>query len=119
MDRKNQADVQEFEVLRRMAATVDIPIDLRRVQTYSAYLRGAQAAISAFAAGFPQIFKGKDAAYNKAFYRLVTSTLRNTDLFLSGEYEIRFRNFKSDRKGKCVECEAYFSRQVIVNEEVK
>lgn len=119
MDKTDYEKITEFDMIRRMAAASDIPIDLRRVQTYSAYLRGAKAAISAFAACFPQIFKGKDAAYNKAFYRLVTSTLRNTDLFLSGEYEIRFRNFKSDRKGKCVECEAYFSRQVTVNEEVK
>ena len=41
------------------------------------------------------------------------------DLFLTGEYEIRFRNHKNDRRGKCIECEAYFARLTTTIEEVR
>ena len=68
---------------------------------------------------FPQITKGKDAPYNKAIIELAISSKRNMDLFLTGEYEIRFRNHKNDRRGKCIECEAYFARLTTTIEEVR
>ena len=109
-------EVNDCEVIRQMAATLDISVDIRKVQQYSAYMQGARKALIAFSEQFPGIFKGKDAAYNRALLRLVTSSLRNTDLYLTGEDEIHFRNSERDKKGKCVKCEAYFSRQVINKE---
>ena len=109
----------EFHMVRRIAASPDIPINLRYVQQYSAYLRGAYKAIERMSELFPELFKGKNGAYNKAIVTLATSSLRNTDLFLMGECEIRFRNHINDRKGKCTECEAYFSETITINKEVK
>lgn len=119
MKSNNNEIVNEFDMMRRIAASLDIPINLRYVQQYSAYLQGARMAITKMAEFFPEIFKGKNGVYNNAVYQLITSTLRNTDLFLTGEYEIRFRSHKNDRKGKCTECEAYYSETITINKEVK
>lgn len=119
MNKQNNKAAHDFEVIRQVAADSNTPIDLRRVQQYSAYLQGARAATEAFGKCFPQITKGKDAPYNKAIIELANSSLRNMDLFLTGEYEIRFRNHKNDRRGKCIECEAYFVRTTTITEEVR
>lgn len=119
MNKKNNKAAHDFEAIRQAATSANIPIDLRRVQQYSAYLQGAMAATEAFVKCFPQIKKGKDAPYNKAIIELAISSNRNMDLFLAGEYEIRFRNHKNDRKGKCIECEAYFARLTTTIEEVR
>lgn len=119
MNEKNNNDAHDFEYIRKAATAANIPIDLRRVQQYSAYLQGAMAATDAIVKRFPQITKGKDAPYNKAIIELALSSKRNMDLFLTDEYEIRFRNHKNDRRGKCVECEAYFARLTTTIEEVR
>lgn len=108
MNKQNDKEAHDFKAIRQAATTANLGVDLRRVQQYSAYLQGARAAIEAVVKRFPQITNGKDAPYNKAIIELVLSSKRNMDLFLTGEYEIRFRNHKNDRKGKCIECEAYF-----------
>lgn len=119
MNKQNNKAAHDFEVIRQVATAANTPIDLRRVQQYSAYLQGAMAATEAFVKCFPQITKGKDAPYNKAIIELSISSKRNMDLFLTGEYEIRFRNHKNDRRGKCIECEAYFARLTTTIEEVR
>ena len=116
-DKKEEAE--EFEALRRAAASITRGLDMRKLATYSAYLQGARAAMLAFCNEFPQIFKGKEAVYNKAVVELATSSLRNTDLYLSREYEIHFRNHKNNKKGKCTKCEAYFAERVLISKEVK
>ena len=116
---RNKEVAEEFEELRKVAAIVTHKLDMRKLATYSAYLQGARTAMLAFCNEFPQIFKGKQAVYNKAVVELATSSLRNTDLFLSGEYQIHFRNHENNKKGKCVKCEAYFAEQVTTNVEVK
>lgn len=119
MEKQNNKTVQEFEAVRRAASDTNVKVDLRRVQQYSAHLQGAMMAMERIIKCFPQILKGKDAPYNKAIISLAQSSLRNMDLFLTDEYEIRFRNHKNDRKGKCIECEAYFARIATKIEEVK
>lgn len=119
MNKQNNKAAHDFEAIRKVATDSNTPIDLRRVQQYSAYLQGAMAATEAFVKCFPQITKGKDAPYNKAIIELAISSKRNMDLFLTGEYEIRFRNHKNDRRGKCIECEAYFARLTTTIEEVR
>lgn len=116
---KNKEIVDEFEELRQVAAIVTHKLNMGKLNTYSAYLQGARAAMLAFCDEFPQIFRGKEAVYNRAVVELATSSLRNTDLFLSKEYQIHFRNHVSNKKGKCVKCEAYFAKQVTTNMEVK
>lgn len=119
MNEQNNNAAHDFEAIRKAATSANIPIDLRRVQQFSAYLQGAMAATDALVKCFPQITKGKDAPYNKAIIELALSSNRNMDLFLTGEYEIRFRNHKNDRRGKCIECEAYFARLTTTIEEVR
>lgn len=119
MNKQNDKETDDFETIRQAATTANFEVDLRRVQQYSAYLQGARAATEAVVKCFSQITKGKDAPYNKAIIELALSSKRNMDLFLTGEYEIRFRNHKNDRKGKCIECEAYFARPITTIEEVR
>ena len=119
MNKQNNKEAHDFEAIRQAATSANMPIDLRRVQQYSAYLQGAMDATEAFVKCFPPITKGKDAPYNKAVIELTLSSKRDMDLFLTGEYEIRFRNHNNDRRGKCIECEAYFSRLRTTIEEVR
>lgn len=116
--KKNEKSHIEHETIRKIAALVDVPIDMRKLQTYSAYLQGARKAMEVMAKHFPQIFKGKEAVYNKAEFELAISSLRAVDLFLSDEHEIHFRNHISNKQGKCVKCEAYFADRVSVTKEI-
>ena len=116
---KNKEIADKFETMRRLAAEITEPVDMHKLYTYSAYLQGARKAMGVMAAHFPQIFKGKDAVYNKAEYELAISSLRNTDLYLANEHEIHFRNHVSNKKGKCTKCEAYFADRVLVDKEIK
>ena len=113
---KSMREAAEFGEFRKAAAARTQRVDVRKLYAYSAYLQGAMAAILTFCEEFPQIFGGKDAAYNKAVVELATASLRNTDLFLTKEHEIRFRNHVKDKKGKCVKCEAYFADRVTGDE---
>lgn len=115
----DKKETEEFDVLRKMAAAMPIKLNMRKLVTYSAYLQGARMALLAFADEFPQIFKGKEAVYNKAVVELATASLRNVDLFLSKEYEIHFRNHEHNKQGKCVKCEAYFAERVVVSREIE
>ena len=112
-------EAARFDEFRRLAATMVYSHDMRQLTAYSAYLQGARMALLAFADEFPQIFKGKEAVYNKAIVRLATASLRGVDLYLSKEYEIHFRNHEHDKRGKCVKCEAYFAQRVTVDREVR
>ena len=119
MNKQNNKEAHDFEAIRQAATSANMPIDLRRVQQYSAYIQGARAATEAFVKCFPQITKGKDAPYNKAIIELTLSSKRNMNLFLTSEYEIRFHNHKNHPRGKCIECEAYFARLTTTIEEVR
>lgn len=107
------------EDMLRMLASEEIKIDLRRLREYSAYLQGARKAVMLIQNQFPELSKGKEAVYNKAILSLITNSLRNTDLWLSDEYEIRFRNHKRNKKDKLLSCEAYFGTVMSYIQEVK
>lgn len=111
-------DISKDELLRKLSS-MDIKIDLRRLQDYSAYLQGARKAVMLMQKQFPELSKGKEAVYNKAILSLITNSLRNTDLWLSEEYEIRFRNHKRNKKDKLLSCEAYFGTVMSYIQEVK
>lgn len=111
-------DISKDELLRKLSS-MDIKIDLRRLQDYSAYLQGARKAVMLMQKQFPELSKGKEAVYNKAILSLITNSLRNTDLWLSEKYEIRFRNHKRNKKDKLLSCEAYFGTVMSYIQEVK
>ena len=94
-------DTSKDEQFRKLAST-GIKIDLRRLREYSAYLQGARKAVMLMQKQFPELSKGKEAVYNKVALSLITDSLRNTDLWLSEEYEMRFRNHKRNKTSYCL-----------------
>lgn len=107
---------------RRMAVEKDIKVDLRNLAFYSSYYNGAIAAVRRF---FAALFmttgrkpKGDDWIYMEAEWKLVTSNLRSMQLFLDG-CDVRYRNWKHNKKGKLESCEAYFVERRMVTQEVK
>lgn len=118
MNKQMELKNAEFEMIRKLAAQCSLSVDMRKLYTYSAYLQGARRAMEIMAKHFPQIFKGREAVYNKAEFELAISSLKAVDLFISDEHEIHFRNHINDKKGKCVKCEAYFADRVTVSKEI-
>ena len=70
MNKQNNKAANDFEVIRQVATASNTPIDIRRVQQYSAYLQGAMDATETFVKCFPKNTKGKDPPYNKAIIEL-------------------------------------------------
>lgn len=50
---------------------------------------------------------GKGKIYTEAIFNLALKNLDNVDKFLQGR-KIGYRNWKHDKKGKFISCEAYF-----------
>lgn len=92
-------DISKDELLRKLAS-MDIKIDLRRLQEYSAYLQGARKAVMLMQKQFSELSKGKDAVYNKAALSLITDSLRNTDLWLSEVYNPQNETFRHSRTSR-------------------
>lgn len=104
-------------VLQQVATELGVKIDLRILYQYTAYMQGARAAILRMAEEFPQIMRGKNGVYNGALIKLATSELRQTETFLNKSYtKIIYDNYKLDRKGKAIECDAHFARTRSVDE---
>lgn len=69
MNKQNNKAAHDFEVIRQVATASNTPIDLRRVQQYSAYLQGAMSATDAIVKRFPQITKGKRRSLQQGHHR--------------------------------------------------
>lgn len=92
---------------RRMAAKMDIKINLQNVMYYGAYLLGAQIAAEKLIPYVMKNYRGDEKAYIKAELDTITSGKRNMQLWLDGT-QMCFRNHKRDKKGKPESCECYF-----------
>lgn len=103
---------------RRMAAEMDIKINLQNVVYYGAYLLGAQMAVEKLIPYVMQNYRGDDKVYIKAELDLITSSKRNMQLWLDGT-QMHFRNHMRDKKGKLESCECYFVEYRKVIQEVK
>lgn len=103
---------------RRMAAEMDIKINLQNLLYYSAYYQGARIAAEKLIPYVMQNYRGGMKAYIKAELEMITSSKRNMQLWLDGT-RMRFRNHKLDKKGKLESCECYFVEQRNVIQEVK
>ncbi len=100
---------------RRMAVEKDIKVNLQNLIYYGAYYMGAlDAAMKVTDGLIRQKPKGEDWVYLQAEWGLYTSSKRSMQLYLDGT-EIRYRNHKTNKKGKVESVEAYFveSRNVI------
>lgn len=101
----------------RLAVTHEPKVSLNNILHWSAYLQGARTAFLMMHENY-KAKKGDDAVYTDAVFRLITSDLRYTGMFLTGSHEICYRNHKRDSRGKLVGVEAYFAEKVSVYVEV-
>lgn len=108
--------VEDDEALR-LATTYEVKVSLEKMHHYSAYLQGARTAFMMMHERY-KAKKGEDAVYTDAVFRLITSDLRYTGMFMFGGYDIYYRNHKRDKRGKLVSVEAYFGERVSVLREV-
>ena len=121
MDRKQEDKIiqQAQDILeRRMAAEMDIKINLQKLLYYSAYYQGARIVAEKLIPYVMQNYRGDDKVYIKAELDMITSSKRNMQLWLDGT-EMRYRNHKRDKKGKLESCECYFVEYRNVITEVK
>ena len=100
-----------------MASVTDMPIDLRKLQHYSAYYSGMRKAILKVIE-HEQMSKMKDDdVYWLAELNLALRDVRSAQLWSDGQ-QIAFRNHKRDKKGKLVSVEAYFYEEKTIKEEI-
>lgn len=114
--RKETEEERQLRLIRTalQALPDDYPVNLRRAMEYAAYIQGARKAILKVAEIFPQLFKGKDAPYNKAVFDLITGSLKATDFFLTEltadnrQVAMRYDNHVRDNRGRLKSCDACF-----------
>lgn len=99
----------------RLASEYEIKVNLLNIRDYSAYLQGARRMMCYWSEYEPLI---DNKAFKDAIVKLITSELRYMDMFLTGSYEMRFKNHQYDKKGKLVKVEAYFAEKVTIYKEV-
>lgn len=103
----------------RLAMIHQPKVNLHNIMYYSAYMQGARMAIVRFGEMYMPKSKSEEAVYSRAVFKLITSDIRYTALFLSGDHNIGYRNHKRDKRGKLESVEAYFAEQKVVYKEVE
>ena len=87
---------------RRAAIDNKLALNANSVAYYGAYYLGAiQAVQDVVGQLLTNKPKGDDWIYQQAFYKLITSSKRNMQLYLDGT-EMRYRNHEHNKKGKLV-----------------
>lgn len=104
---------------RRMAVEKDIKVNLQNLVQYGAYLTGALDVSKSIISYVNWNAKGDERVYRDAELALITKSKRTMQLFLDGCCDIRYRNWKRNKKGKLESCEAYFVEKRLMAIEVK
>lgn len=106
---KKYQDYEEVEA----ALKIDISrMNLTNVCWYAAYYHGAMAGMRLLGEHLILHTKGEDKVLAESLIRLVSSDVRNANLFLDG-YPIAFRNHQ--RKGKkLIKVDSYFYERISV-----
>lgn len=104
---KKYQDYEEVEA----ALKIDISrMNLQNICWYAAYYHGAMAGMRLLGEHLIDYTKGDDNVYAESLIRLVSSDVRNANLFLDG-YSIAFRNHQ--RKGKkLIKVDSYFYERI-------
>lgn len=110
-----QKYITEEEV--RLALEQPVQVNLTNVRYYSAYYRGAHAALRMCVDWFSEQIQVKERPYVRAVLQLAATSPRHTEMFLQGQ-PVRFRNHVMKGK-KCVSCEAYFVEKMEMAVEVE
>lgn len=118
-DQEDKIIAQAQDILaKRMAVEKDIKINLHQLVFYAAYYQGARLAITLMEDYARKTFRGDEKVYLEAELRLITNSLRSTQLFLEG-CQFGYRNHERDKKGKLIRCDAFFmERKTILSEVV-
>lgn len=103
---------------RRMAVEKDIKVNLQNLVQYGAYLMGALDVAKTIISYVNWNAKGDERVYRDAELALITKSKRTMQLFLDG-CDVRYRNWKRNKKGKLESCEAYFVERRMVTQKVK
>lgn len=106
----------ESDEEKRLALLYEPKVNLRSIMQFSAYMQGARMAVLRYGEWIKhgqRGRKGEERIYLDAEYKLITSDLRHTALWLEGTTSIYYRNHVRDKKGKLVSVEAYFGERVI------
>ena len=111
--------VYERDEEMRLAMIHQPKVNLQNIMYYSAYMQGARMAILRFGEMYMPKSKSEEAVYSRAVFKLITSDIRYTALFLSGCHDICYRNHKRDKRGKLESVEAYFAEPKVVYKEVE
>jgi hypothetical protein len=104
---------------RRLAMLYQPKVSLNNIIHYSAYMQGARMAMLRFYELYKPKRHGDDNIYTEAVFKLITSDIRYTALFLEGTTDIFYRNHVRDKKGKLVSVEAYFGERVTTVRELR
>lgn len=110
---------RQYDEELKLALQSEVKVNLRNIVSYSHYYQGARKALGYAKAIAENPVKGDEKVYRLAELELALKSLRNVQLFLEGTYEIGYRNFETDKKGKIIKCEAYFCQRVEILSEVK
>lgn len=127
LKRYERAKKEYFEALKAFETEEEIRLaleylpkfSLQNIAYYSAYYQGARLALHHMHEYYKPKERGEAAIYTHAIFELILSDIRYVEIFLSGEFEIRFRNHKTNNKGKLESVEAYFAEQVTISREVE
>ncbi len=123
MDKKKEDRIidEAFRILERRGdelamdamRNASLKIDLRKVQTFGAYLAGARAAFMLFTrewnASWPT---RKERPYLEAEWRLILSSKKAMYEWLLRHTPIRYRNHVEDKRGHLVRVDAYFAEEL-------
>lgn len=107
----------ESEEELRLAVEHQPKVNLNNIMHWSAYLQGARRAFLLMHECYKPK-RGEDAIYTDAVFKLITSDLRYTGMFLTQSHDLLFKNLKRDNKGKLVSVEAYFAEKVTIYRKV-
>lgn len=104
---------------RRLAMLYQPKVSLNNIIHYSAYMQGARIAMIRLHELYKPSSKSEDKIYTDAVFKLITSDIRYTALFLEGATDIFYRNHVRDKKGRLVSVEAYFGERVTTVRELR
>lgn len=102
----------------RLAMIHQPKVNLHNIMYHSAYMQGARMAIVRFGEMYMPKSKSEEAVYSRAVFKLITSDIRYTALFLAGCHDICYRNHKRDNRGELESVEAFFAEPKVVYSEV-
>ena len=109
-EQENKIIQQAQDIMaRRFAVENELKLNAQSVTYYGAYYLGAIQAVQEVTRQLLEGDKpkGEQWLYLEAFWKFITKSKRNMQLFMDGT-EMRYRNHQRDKRGKLKSVECYF-----------